>query len=100
MKFGESFGKESFLPPFFHIDFCTWLLDNLRGTTNVRTPNWSQMFGIALDRIWWRMNEFIFGQKWIMSSVMVNNINALIHDLQRAKEGEFMLLQFDDIGRG
>lgn len=45
---------------FFQDNLCQWLELNLRGGYLGRADNWSVLFGVALDRIWWRRNSFAF----------------------------------------
>ncbi|KAL5166353.1 hypothetical protein HKD37_18G051328 [Glycine soja] len=43
------------------------------------------VFGVVLDHLWWRRNEYTFQQKWITNASLIVNIKALVHNFYNSK---------------
>ena len=52
------------------------------------------MFGVILDQVWWRRNEFIFCNKWTSAEGVVGSVMVLIKDIIRSKKSH-NILSFD-----
>ena len=55
-----------------------WLVSNLLKAMKIGFSNWTHMFGVALDRIWWCRKEFVFNQKWTSTHGLYNNIHDML----------------------
>ena len=62
-----------------------WLSLNLQYSKLVEGMVWSSVFGVVLDHLWWRRNEYTFQQKWITNASHIVNIKALVHNFYNSK---------------
>lgn len=80
---------------FFQKEIINWLHVNICGSKHAFDTTWSIVFGVILDRVWWRRNEFVFRNKWTSSEGVVGSVLALTEDIIRSKECH-KILSHDD----
>lgn len=80
---------------FFQKEIINWLHVNICGSKHAFDTTWSIVFGVILDRVWWRRNEFVFRNKWTSSEGVVGSVLALTKDIIRSKECH-KILSHDD----
>ena len=78
-------------PIFCETELLNWL------SLNLQYFNWWKewfgvvFFGVVLDRLWQRRNEYTFQQKWITNASLIASIDALVHDFHNNKTVQLSL---------